>query len=103
MWTSWSVAGVARCWLTLAPEAMPTATDQDVHIQAIGTIGTVNVAGQNSSLNFGGSGTGNVGGFFDGVFYDNHARAYIDDLAVVSALRDITVNAQTRNELFTAV
>src|SRR5207245_2594049 len=31
------------------------AGDQDVHIQALGTIGTVNVAGQNSSLNFGGS------------------------------------------------
>ncbi|MCI0582130.1 MAG: FG-GAP-like repeat-containing protein, partial [Chloroflexi bacterium] len=79
--------------------------DQDVKVDAVGTIGTVNAAGLDSSLNFTGGGTGGragVGGFVGAVLYDNHAVATIDDLALVSAGRDVTLHSRTRNDVLAA-
>ena len=44
-----------------------------------------------------------MGGFFDGIIVQNYATAYIDDLAVVSAVNDITVKADTTVNLITIV
>jgi hypothetical protein len=75
---------------------------QDVKVHSTASVGTVNTVGQQSVLNNTGSGAVGVGGFFGGVWYDNEARAFIEDRATVSAGRDIDLHAGTRNDVVNA-
>ena len=78
--------------------------DQDVNVNATGTVASINMAGNTSVLNYAYNAlespkTG-IGGFLDAVMDQNYATAYIDDLAFVHA-NNISVKADTDNDLLT--
>jgi hypothetical protein len=82
------------------------ASEQDVVLDAAGTVYVANLAGLDSALNFTGSGpnsAGNVGGYFNGLWVDNYARAYIEDRADVHAARDVTLHSLTTNHVLSVV
>ncbi|MHC4507326.1 MAG: FG-GAP-like repeat-containing protein, partial [Planctomycetota bacterium] len=80
--------------------------DQDVVVDASATIDVTNLAGLQSVLSVGGlvtpGGVG-VGGYFNGLFADNYARAYIDDLAHVSAAHDVSIHSFVRSDVLSVV
>ena len=64
------------------------------------------LGGLDSAINFDAAGPGTadaVGGYFNGLFADNYARAYIDDRANVGAARDVTLESRTTNNLLSVV
>jgi len=82
-----------------------SSPDQDVKVDASASVGTVDLAGQPSALNFTGGAAGGaaaVGGFFDLVHTDNTAKAHID-AATVLAGRDIDVASDTSHSSLMAV
>lgn len=74
---------------------------QDVQLDGNATIETIDIAGVNSDLNFRASQLNPItaGGNFDGVFLDNHAKAAIDDRAIVSAARDVNLRSTSLNQV----
>ena len=95
-----AAAGVAHgAQVNQHPFTPPSAT-QDITITALSDIDAVALAGLDSALSLPGSGgtpETSVGGYFDGLFVDNYARAQIDDRADVRAERDITLDADDRH------
>ena len=81
--------------------------DQDLEITADGTVQLAALAGLDTTLNFqdvgGGATADAVGGYFNGLFVDNYARAYIDDLADVSVAEDVKIKSLTTNNLMSVV
>ena len=77
---------------------------QDVDVLATADLESYNFAGNASVLNLltNQSETG-VGGFIDAIINQSSAKAYIDDLAVVSAARNIQVKADSNIDLVTVV
>jgi hypothetical protein len=75
-----------------------------VAVAANGSVSTIDLAGQASSLNYGGAkgGTVGFGGSFVGVNYDNRATAHIDDGTIVKA-GDLQVLATTYHAMLTVV
>ena len=79
-----------------------TGTTQDVIVTASGTVQTVDPAGLPSALNFSGGGaisTTAVGGSLQVINSTNNVKAYIDDGALVSAGRDVKVQATSTEYL----
>src|SRR5262249_58604736 len=86
--------------------ALPASASQDVIIDADANLQLAMLGGLASVINFHDVGpvTANaVGGYFNGLFTDNYARAYIDDLADVNAVRDVAINSRTENNLLSVV
>src|SRR5262249_5611926 len=75
-----------------APNQLP---EQDVKLDSTGSVTTVNLAGNLSILNIlqnvGNGAEKGIGGFLSVNIHQNFATAYIDDLATVSAARDISL------------
>ena len=80
--------------------------DQDVVLDAVSTVKVAAIAGLESALSLPKVPTGAAdnagGGYFNGAFVETYARAYIDDLALVSAARDITMHALTDTAVLAA-
>jgi len=78
---------------------LPAGADQDVVLNALATVAAVNLAGLRSALTLPGSDGGSpdvsVGGYWNGGFVDNYARALIDDRTVVRAARDVSLRSRT--------
>ena len=98
-----ATSGIAKA--ARVNQRLPTLpAEQDVIVRSIATVASVNFAGNASVLNFVTSrdSTG-IGGFFDWIVSQNFATAAIDDLATVSAGRDILVSADTAHDVTTIV
>jgi len=79
------------------------SASQEVIVEAIAELNTVNSAGSVSVLNFiSNSASTAIGGFADLIFSQNSAIAYIDDLATVSG-NDIAVHANADHSNVTIV
>ncbi len=77
---------------------------QDVLVKAESSMDVVNYAGNPTVLNVvKDEAKTAVGGFVDLIFTQNFANAHIDDLAIVSADRDVEVTATTDVDLTTVV
>jgi hypothetical protein len=77
-----------------------------VVLDAEGVIELALLGGLDSAINFDTPGPGTadaVGAYFNGLFADNYAKAYIDDRATVDAARDVRAEARTDNSLLSVV
>ncbi|HSO00903.1 MAG TPA: hypothetical protein VLS46_00135, partial [Gaiellaceae bacterium] len=85
----------------IAPGARVQA--EDIVGNATSSLDAVAVSGLESALSLPATPSGTAdtagGGYFGGVFAENYARAYIDDRALVTAARDIALDALTRTQL----
>src|SRR5205814_7816003 len=82
-------------------QAAGGATDQDVTLNATATIKTANLAGLSSALSLPLTPTqteNSGGGYYNGLFAENYARAYIDDRAHLKAQRDVLIHSLTDTE-----
>jgi hypothetical protein len=83
------------------------ATEQDVKLDSTGTATTVNLAGNlsilNILMNLGNGAEDGVGGFLSINIHQNFATAYIDDLATVSAARDVSLKTHGTETMVTVV
>ena len=79
-------------------------TGQDVDVDAVAISAQVHYAGNSSVLNLvNNEGETGIGGFFELLFTENRANAYIADTAIVSARRNVEVDAKTDNKITTVV
>jgi hypothetical protein len=80
---------------------------QDIVMDATSTVEVSAVAGMESAISLPAvAGTGDAdtagGGYFNGVFLDNYARAFVDDRAHVKAARDIAMDATADSSIVAA-
>ncbi len=80
---------------------LAAAADQDVTLDATGTVQTTSLGGVDPGT-LGGP-TAAVGAFFNGLFLDNYADASVGDRAAVQAARDVTVHSLTTNDVLSVV
>src|SRR5262249_56197974 len=85
----------------------PTSATQDIVIDADATIQLALLAGLDSAINFDDNGAPGtaiaVGGYFNGLFADNYATAYIDDRADVAAAPHVAIHSPPQTTPSSAV